>query len=53
MTRHEVAAKLDQIVAFAEVDSVSRTQIKHFSSGMSLRLAFAVGRPPSAGNPAR
>jgi len=42
MTRHEVAAKLDQIVAFAEVDQFLDTQIKHFSSGMSLRLAFAV-----------
>ena len=42
MTRHEVASQLDAIVAFAEVDKFLDTQIKHFSSGMSLRLAFAV-----------
>jgi lipopolysaccharide transport system ATP-binding protein len=42
MTRSEVASRLDQIVAFAEVERFLDTQIKHFSSGMSLRLAFAV-----------
>jgi lipopolysaccharide transport system ATP-binding protein len=42
MTRAEVAAKLDQIVAFAEVERFLDTQVKHYSSGMSLRLAFAV-----------
>jgi len=42
MSRSEVASKLDQIVAFAEVERFLDTQIKHFSSGMSLRLAFAV-----------
>ena len=42
MTRSEVAAKLDQIVAFAEVERFLDTQVKHYSSGMSLRLAFAV-----------
>jgi lipopolysaccharide transport system ATP-binding protein len=42
MTRAEVTAKLDQIVAFAEVERFLDTQIKHYSSGMSLRLAFAV-----------
>ncbi len=42
MTRAEVTSKLDQIVAFAEVDRFLDTQVKHYSSGMSLRLAFAV-----------
>jgi lipopolysaccharide transport system ATP-binding protein len=42
MTRSEIAAKLDQIVAFAEVERFLDTQVKHYSSGMSLRLAFAV-----------
>ncbi len=42
MTRAEIAAQLDQIVAFAEVERFLDTQIKHYSSGMSLRLAFAV-----------
>jgi lipopolysaccharide transport system ATP-binding protein len=42
MTRSEVAAKLDEIVAFAEVERFLDTQVKHYSSGMSLRLAFAV-----------
>ena len=42
MTRLEIAKKLDQIVAFAEVERFLDTQVKHYSSGMSLRLAFAV-----------
>jgi lipopolysaccharide transport system ATP-binding protein len=42
MTRSEIAARLDQIVAFADVDRFLDTQVKHYSSGMSLRLAFAV-----------
>ena len=42
MKRSEIAAKLDQIVAFAEVERFLDTQVKHYSSGMSLRLAFAV-----------
>jgi len=42
MTQTEIASKLDQIVAFAEVERFLDTQVKHYSSGMSLRLAFAV-----------
>jgi ABC-type polysaccharide/polyol phosphate transport system ATPase subunit len=42
MTRSEIAARLDQIVAFAEVDRFLDTQVKHYSSGLTLRLAFAV-----------
>ncbi len=42
MTRSEIAAKFDDIVAFAEVERFIDTQVKHYSSGMYLRLAFAV-----------
>jgi len=42
MTRSEIARNLDEIVAFAEVDRFLDTQVKNYSSGMSLRLAFAV-----------
>jgi lipopolysaccharide transport system ATP-binding protein len=42
MNRSEIAAKLDQIVAFAGVERFLDTQVKHYSSGMALRLAFAV-----------
>lgn len=42
MRRDEIAAKLDDIVAFAEVERFIDTQVKHFSSGMYVRLAFAV-----------
>jgi lipopolysaccharide transport system ATP-binding protein len=42
MTRSEIARKLDEIVAFAEVDEFLDTPVKHYSSGMYLRLAFAV-----------
>ena len=42
MTRREIARKFDEIVAFAEVERFIDTPVKHFSSGMYLRLAFAV-----------
>jgi homopolymeric O-antigen transport system ATP-binding protein len=42
MTRKEIARKFDEIVAFAEVEKFVDTPVKHFSSGMYLRLAFAV-----------
>src|SRR5207253_11300989 len=42
MKRAEVRRKFDEIVAFAEVDRVIDTPVKHFSSGMYMRLAFAV-----------
>ncbi len=42
MTRAEINRQLDQIIAFAEVERFIDTQVKHYSSGMSLRLAFAV-----------
>ena len=42
MTRVEVARKFDEIVAFAEVEKFLDTPVKHYSSGMYVRLAFAV-----------
>jgi lipopolysaccharide transport system ATP-binding protein len=42
MSRREVKAKFDEIVAFAEVEKFLDTPVKHFSSGMYVRLAFAV-----------
>ena len=42
MRRREVAHKFDAIVAFAEVERFLDTPIKRYSSGMYLRLAFAV-----------
>lgn len=42
MTRPEILRKFDAIVAFAEVERFIDTPVKHYSSGMYLRLAFAV-----------
>lgn len=42
MTRREVARKFDEIVAFSEVEQFLDTPVKHYSSGMYTRLAFAV-----------
>jgi len=42
MSRAEIRKKLDEIVAFAEVDAFLDTPVKRFSSGMYVRLAFAV-----------
>jgi len=42
MTRREVQRKFDQIVAFSEVERFIDTPIKHYSSGMQMRLGFAV-----------
>ena len=42
MTKSEITAKFDEIVAFAEMEKFLDTPVKHFSSGMYLRLAFAV-----------
>src|SRR6476619_3340950 len=42
MTRKEISQKFDEMVAFAEVERFIDTPVKHFSSGMYLRLAFAV-----------
>ncbi|GJG86395.1 ABC transporter ATP-binding protein [Gemmatimonadetes bacterium T265] len=42
MSRREVRAKFDEIVAFAGVEQFLDTPVKRYSSGMHLRLAFAV-----------
>jgi len=42
MTRREIMSKFDEIVAFAETEQFLDTPVKHYSSGMTVRLAFAV-----------
>ena len=42
MRKREIARKFDEIVAFAEVEQFIDTPLKHFSTGMQMRLAFAV-----------
>jgi lipopolysaccharide transport system ATP-binding protein len=48
MSRQEVAKRLDDIVVFAGVSDYLHTPIKRYSSGMQLRLAFAVAAHLSA-----
>jgi lipopolysaccharide transport system ATP-binding protein len=42
MKRSEIVRKFDEMVCFAEVEKFIDTPVKHYSSGMYLRLAFAV-----------
>jgi lipopolysaccharide transport system ATP-binding protein len=42
MTQREIRSKFEEIVAFAEVEKFLDTPVKHYSSGMYVRLAFAV-----------
>jgi lipopolysaccharide transport system ATP-binding protein len=42
MRRADITRKFDEIVAFAEVAAFLDTPIKHYSSGMTMRLAFSV-----------
>ncbi|MDT4331810.1 polysaccharide ABC transporter ATP-binding protein [Methylomonas sp. MED-D] len=42
MRKHEIQRKFDEIVDFAEVEKFLDTPVKHYSSGMYVRLAFAV-----------
>jgi ABC-type ATPase involved in cell division len=42
MTPREIAARFDEIIAFAELEKFVDTPYKHLSSGMRVRLAFAV-----------
>src|SRR5690606_5723791 len=42
MTRQEIDRKFDEIVDFAEVEQFLDTPVKRYSSGMMIRLAFAV-----------
>ena len=42
MTRAEIRSKFDEIVAFSEIEKFLDTPVKHYSSGMYVRLAFSV-----------
>jgi lipopolysaccharide transport system ATP-binding protein len=42
MRRNDIIRRFDEIIAFAEVEKFIDTPVKHYSSGMYLRLAFAV-----------
>ncbi|MBA2724869.1 MAG: ATP-binding cassette domain-containing protein [Actinobacteria bacterium] len=42
MTKKEIDSKLDEIFAFAETERFADTVVKHYSSGMQVRLAFSV-----------
>src|ERR1035441_774020 len=42
MSKREITRKFDEIVAFAEIEKFVDTPVKHYSSGMYVRLAFAV-----------
>jgi lipopolysaccharide transport system ATP-binding protein len=42
MRKREIDRKFDEIVAFAEVEKFIDTPLKHYSTGMQMRLAFAV-----------
>lgn len=42
MTRKEIARKFDEIVAFSGVEKFLDTPVKHYSSGMQVRLAFSI-----------
>ena len=53
MKREEIARKFDEIVAFAEVEQFIDTPVKHYSSGMYVRLGFSVPRAHGSGYPDR
>src|SRR5262249_35954333 len=42
MSRQQIRQKFDEIVSFAEVEKFLDTPVKHYTSGMHVRLAFAV-----------
>ncbi|MGH2784122.1 MAG: ABC transporter ATP-binding protein [Actinomycetota bacterium] len=42
LTRKAVAKRFDEIVQFAEIEAAVDRQMKHFSSGMQMRLGFAI-----------
>ena len=51
MRRTEIREKFDDIVGFAEFERFIDTPVKRYSSGMYVRLAFAVAALPRAGDP--
>jgi ABC-type polysaccharide/polyol phosphate transport system ATPase subunit len=42
LTKEEIDARYDDIVRFAELENFMELQVKHYSSGMSVKLAFSV-----------
>jgi ABC-type polysaccharide/polyol phosphate transport system ATPase subunit len=42
LTKAEIDARYDEIVRFAELEDFMELQVKHYSSGMSVKLAFSV-----------
>jgi lipopolysaccharide transport system ATP-binding protein len=42
MSKNEITSKLDQIISFADIGAVLETPVKRYSSGMYVRLAFAI-----------
>ena len=42
MKRSKIERQFDEIVAFSEIEKFLDTPVKHYSSGMYMRLAFAV-----------
>jgi ABC-type polysaccharide/polyol phosphate transport system ATPase subunit len=48
MSRKEIRRKFDEIVAFAEIAQFIDTPVKHYSSGMQVRLGFSVATAVSA-----
>lgn len=42
MSKKEISNKFDKIVEFAEIDNFLNTPVKHYSSGMYIRLAFSI-----------
>ncbi len=42
MKRNEIRSKFDEIVSFSDVETFLDTPVKHYSSGMKVRLAFSV-----------
>ena len=42
LTRKELARRVDDIIAFAEIEDFASTKLKNYSSGMQVRLAFSV-----------
>ena len=42
MSKQEITRKFDEMVAFAELENLTIPAVKHYSTGMYVRLAFAV-----------
>jgi ABC-type polysaccharide/polyol phosphate transport system ATPase subunit len=49
ITRSELDRRIDQIIAFAELEEFADQKLKNFSSGMQVRLAFSVAIQANAG----